>query len=100
MAAPEWVLDDIEVVKCGAESGVWAFGAVAVVTAAMVVRTEIVSERALQKAPKPDCAGVALVGLCGGLPLGRSMAQVSSGPWPGGRRSTAALALRSRPRVT
>lgn len=77
--------------------------AVAIVAAAVatfVVRTEIVSERALQKAPKPDCAGVALVGLGGGLPVGRSMAQVARGPWPGGRRSTAALALSSLPRVT
>ncbi|CAH0715544.1 unnamed protein product, partial [Brenthis ino] len=35
------------------------------------VRTESVSEIALQKAPKPDCAG----GLCGGEPLGRSIAR-------------------------
>ncbi|CAH2229423.1 jg14882 [Pararge aegeria aegeria] len=36
------------------------------------VRTEKVSEIALQKAPKPDCAAG---GVCGGLPLARSMAR-------------------------
>lgn len=71
--------------------------------AAAELRTERVSERALQKAPKPDwCAG----GVGGGLPLGRSMSRGRGhrgsrhrGPAVGGRRSTAG-ALHSRPRVT